>query len=203
MKTRTTQGDSGKNNCLPDLLMQLIGQHYLWIFLLLGGKNSLPHARYLRAVELIPEMHLAIYGCPLLHVGAVRMQCWTNHSVAFVFSASSNIRYTCKGYLKMFDIPPGARHVLVQEDEASPHVLGKCFCLPALLFLVHKHKMSKTLHMGVCMCQIHIIYTGMRIIYKFISWILGLNFTFLQAILSLEQIFKTETSVFGRKGIGS
>ncbi|XP_030773410.1 A disintegrin and metalloproteinase with thrombospondin motifs 3 [Rhinopithecus roxellana] len=28
------------------------------------------------------------------------------------------------GYLKMFDIPPGARHVLIQEDEASPHVLA-------------------------------------------------------------------------------
>ncbi|XP_028930040.1 A disintegrin and metalloproteinase with thrombospondin motifs 3 [Ornithorhynchus anatinus] len=28
------------------------------------------------------------------------------------------------GYLKMFDIPPGARHVLIQEDEASPHILA-------------------------------------------------------------------------------
>ncbi|XP_072858197.2 A disintegrin and metalloproteinase with thrombospondin motifs 3 [Pogona vitticeps] len=28
------------------------------------------------------------------------------------------------GYLKMFDIPPGARHVAVQEDEASPHILA-------------------------------------------------------------------------------
>ncbi|XP_071411396.1 A disintegrin and metalloproteinase with thrombospondin motifs 3-like [Pithys albifrons albifrons] len=28
------------------------------------------------------------------------------------------------GYLKMFDIPPGARHVLIQEDEASPHFLA-------------------------------------------------------------------------------
>nr|XP_060635392.1 A disintegrin and metalloproteinase with thrombospondin motifs 3 [Anolis sagrei ordinatus] len=28
------------------------------------------------------------------------------------------------GYLKMFDIPPGARHVSVQEDEASPHILA-------------------------------------------------------------------------------
>ncbi|XP_054248259.1 A disintegrin and metalloproteinase with thrombospondin motifs 3 [Indicator indicator] len=28
------------------------------------------------------------------------------------------------GYLKMFDIPPGARHVFIQEDEASPHVLA-------------------------------------------------------------------------------
>ncbi|XP_053112779.1 A disintegrin and metalloproteinase with thrombospondin motifs 3 isoform X2 [Hemicordylus capensis] len=27
-------------------------------------------------------------------------------------------------YLKMFDIPPGARHVSVQEDEASPHILA-------------------------------------------------------------------------------
>lgn len=27
----------------------------------------------------------------------------------------------------MFDIPPGARHVFIQEDEASPHFLGKCF----------------------------------------------------------------------------
>lgn len=54
--------------------------------------------------------------------------------VAFVFFfASSNIYYTCKGYLKMFDIPPGARHVLIQEDEASPHILGKCSCLLALL----------------------------------------------------------------------
>jgi hypothetical protein len=25
----------------------------------------------------------------------------------------------------MFDIPPGARHVSIQEDEASPHILGK------------------------------------------------------------------------------
>lgn len=25
----------------------------------------------------------------------------------------------------MFDIPPGARHVFIQEDEASPHFLGK------------------------------------------------------------------------------
>ncbi|CAI5784843.1 disintegrin and metalloproteinase with thrombospondin motifs 3 [Podarcis lilfordi] len=28
------------------------------------------------------------------------------------------------GYLKMFDIPPGARHVSVQEDEATPHILA-------------------------------------------------------------------------------
>ncbi|KAH0615757.1 hypothetical protein JD844_026211, partial [Phrynosoma platyrhinos] len=28
------------------------------------------------------------------------------------------------GYLKMFDIPPGARHVSIQEDEASPHILA-------------------------------------------------------------------------------
>ncbi|XP_060103395.1 A disintegrin and metalloproteinase with thrombospondin motifs 3 [Heteronotia binoei] len=28
------------------------------------------------------------------------------------------------GYLKMFDIPPGARHVSLQEDEASPHILA-------------------------------------------------------------------------------
>ncbi|XP_013918137.1 PREDICTED: A disintegrin and metalloproteinase with thrombospondin motifs 3-like [Thamnophis sirtalis] len=28
------------------------------------------------------------------------------------------------GYLKMFDIPAGARHVTVQEDEASPHILA-------------------------------------------------------------------------------
>ncbi|XP_074398199.1 A disintegrin and metalloproteinase with thrombospondin motifs 3 [Zonotrichia albicollis] len=28
------------------------------------------------------------------------------------------------GYLKMFDIPPGARHVFIQEDEASPHFLA-------------------------------------------------------------------------------
>ncbi|XP_053559303.1 A disintegrin and metalloproteinase with thrombospondin motifs 3 [Bombina bombina] len=28
------------------------------------------------------------------------------------------------GYLKMFDIPPGARHLLIQEDEASPHILA-------------------------------------------------------------------------------
>ncbi|XP_065541313.1 A disintegrin and metalloproteinase with thrombospondin motifs 3 isoform X1 [Lathamus discolor] len=27
-------------------------------------------------------------------------------------------------YLKMFDIPPGARHVFIQEDEASPHFLA-------------------------------------------------------------------------------
>ncbi|XP_019389517.1 PREDICTED: A disintegrin and metalloproteinase with thrombospondin motifs 3 [Crocodylus porosus] len=28
------------------------------------------------------------------------------------------------GYLKMFDIPHGARHVFIQEDEASPHILA-------------------------------------------------------------------------------
>ncbi|XP_030046489.1 A disintegrin and metalloproteinase with thrombospondin motifs 3 [Microcaecilia unicolor] len=28
------------------------------------------------------------------------------------------------GYLKMFDIPPGARHVFIQEDEVSPHILA-------------------------------------------------------------------------------
>ncbi|XP_032863647.2 A disintegrin and metalloproteinase with thrombospondin motifs 3 isoform X2 [Tyto alba] len=28
------------------------------------------------------------------------------------------------GYLKMFDIPPGARHVFIQEDEGSPHFLA-------------------------------------------------------------------------------
>lgn len=114
---------------------------------------NFPHARCFRAVEVVSEMHLVVYGCPLLHVGARRVQCRTNHSVAFVFSASSTFHRTCKGYLKMFDIPPGARHVLVQEDEASPHVLGKCFCLPALLFHVYKHEMSKTLHMGICICM--------------------------------------------------
>lgn len=30
-----------------------------------------------------------------------------------------------KGYLKMFLIPPGARHVTIQEHEASPQLLGK------------------------------------------------------------------------------
>lgn len=30
-----------------------------------------------------------------------------------------------KGYLKMFLIPPGARHVIIQEHEASPQILGK------------------------------------------------------------------------------
>ncbi|XP_067886511.1 A disintegrin and metalloproteinase with thrombospondin motifs 3-like isoform X1 [Heterodontus francisci] len=28
------------------------------------------------------------------------------------------------GYLKMFDIPPGSRHVFIQEDEVSPHILA-------------------------------------------------------------------------------
>ncbi|XP_039614511.1 A disintegrin and metalloproteinase with thrombospondin motifs 3 isoform X2 [Polypterus senegalus] len=28
------------------------------------------------------------------------------------------------GYLKMFDIPPGGRHVFIQEDETSPHILA-------------------------------------------------------------------------------
>ncbi|MEQ2168763.1 A disintegrin and metalloproteinase with thrombospondin motifs 3 [Goodea atripinnis] len=28
------------------------------------------------------------------------------------------------GYLKMFHIPPGARHVMIQEHEASPQILG-------------------------------------------------------------------------------
>ncbi|KAM9446706.1 A disintegrin and metalloproteinase with thrombospondin motifs 3 [Clarias gariepinus] len=28
------------------------------------------------------------------------------------------------GYLKMFLIPPGARHVIIQENEASPHILA-------------------------------------------------------------------------------
>lgn len=39
----------------------------------------------------------------------------------------------------MFDIPPGARHVLIQEDEASPHILGKCFCPLALLYHALQH----------------------------------------------------------------
>jgi len=30
-----------------------------------------------------------------------------------------------KGYLKMFLVPPGARHVIIQEHEASPQILGK------------------------------------------------------------------------------
>lgn len=29
-----------------------------------------------------------------------------------------------QGYLKMFDIPPGSRHVFIQEDEVSPHILA-------------------------------------------------------------------------------
>ncbi|XP_069780995.1 A disintegrin and metalloproteinase with thrombospondin motifs 3-like isoform X1 [Narcine bancroftii] len=29
-----------------------------------------------------------------------------------------------QGYLKMFDIPPGSRHVFIQEDEVSPHFLA-------------------------------------------------------------------------------
>uniref|UniRef100_A0A4W3I345 ADAM metallopeptidase with thrombospondin type 1 motif, 3 n=1 Tax=Callorhinchus milii TaxID=7868 RepID=A0A4W3I345_CALMI len=28
------------------------------------------------------------------------------------------------GYIKMFDIPPGARYVFIQEDEVSPHILA-------------------------------------------------------------------------------
>lgn len=39
----------------------------------------------------------------------------------------------------MFDIPPGARHVLIQEDEASPHVLGKCFCLLVCDYHAREH----------------------------------------------------------------
>ena len=31
-----------------------------------------------------------------------------------------------QGHLKMFLVPPGARHVIIQENEASPQVLGEC-----------------------------------------------------------------------------
>lgn len=36
------------------------------------------------------------------------------------------------GLLKMFDIPAGARHIVIEENETSPHVIGEF--VPVLLF---------------------------------------------------------------------
>lgn len=29
------------------------------------------------------------------------------------------------GMLKMFDIPIGARHIVIEENETSPHIIGE------------------------------------------------------------------------------
>lgn len=34
--------------------------------------------------------------------------------------------YYNKGHIKMFEIPVGARHLLIQESDATSHHLGKC-----------------------------------------------------------------------------
>lgn len=39
----------------------------------------------------------------------------------------------------MFDIPIGARHIVIEENETSPHIIGECFFssyLPALFQMV-------------------------------------------------------------------
>ena len=30
------------------------------------------------------------------------------------------------GLLKMFDIPAGARHIVIEENGTSPHIIGEC-----------------------------------------------------------------------------
>lgn len=34
------------------------------------------------------------------------------------------------GMLKMFDIPTGARHIVIEENETSPHIIGECVSHP-------------------------------------------------------------------------
>lgn len=45
------------------------------------------------------------------------------------------------GMLKMFDIPIGARHIVIEENETSPHIIGEC--VPHF-FHVWKHLMLLT-----------------------------------------------------------
>lgn len=67
-------------------------------------------------------------GCPLLQAEQGRaLRSWPWLFLSLFLPAASTDPARAKGYLKMFDIPPGARHVFIQEDEASPHFLGKCF----------------------------------------------------------------------------
>lgn len=42
---------------------------------------------------------------------------------------------------KMFDIPMGARHIVIEENETSPHVIGERF---SQLFFPQPHKMRDT-----------------------------------------------------------
>lgn len=41
----------------------------------------------------------------------------------------------------MFDIPMGARHIVIEENETSPHVIGERF---SKLFSPLPHKMRET-----------------------------------------------------------
>lgn len=38
--------------------------------------------------------------------------------------------FVSSGMLKMFDIPIGARHIVIEENETSPHIIGECVLHP-------------------------------------------------------------------------
>ena len=54
-------------------------------------------------------------------VGTGSIHCWPNNGQWTINDYSSNDL----GYLKILEIPKGARHLLIQEFKGTPHILGK------------------------------------------------------------------------------
>lgn len=63
--------------------------------------------------------------------------------VCLLFKALPLCLFVLLGLLKMFDIPIGARHIVIEENETSPHIIGECLLLSHRVF-VFFHTYGKT-----------------------------------------------------------
>lgn len=55
--------------------------------------------------------------------------------VCLLFKALPLCLFVLLGLLKMFDIPIGARHIVIEENETSPHIIGECLLLSHRVFV--------------------------------------------------------------------
>lgn len=73
-----------------------------------------------------------------------------------ILSSLTSSYYRChcqlgKGYLKMFHLSPGARHVIIQEHEASPQILGKCDTLTRTFTMIQMiHEKNDSIFSSIC-----------------------------------------------------
>ena len=56
--------------------------------------------------------------------------------MSLLFSAKPCRVFVLLGMLKMFDIPMGARHIVIEENETSPHIVGEYVLFRQTRFLV-------------------------------------------------------------------